>query len=63
MTEEKKKRRPKSGPALGNIDETKTVVEAMLDAEKEAARQKTERLRALRLQQQQPAANRDADEV
>jgi hypothetical protein len=55
MMEEKKKRRPKAGPALGNIDETKVVAQAIIDKQASAAREKTERLRMLRLQRE----NRD----
>ncbi|KQS65450.1 hypothetical protein ASG39_09490 [Rhizobium sp. Leaf371] len=52
MTEEKKKRRPKAGPALGNIDETKVVAQAIIDTQRNAAREKTERLKLLRLQRE-----------
>lgn len=52
MTEEKKKRRPKAGPALGNIDETKVVAQAIIDTQLNAAREKTERLKRLRLQRE-----------
>ena len=50
MIEEKKKRRPKAGPALGNIDETKVVAQAIIDTQLNAAREKTERLKRLRQQ-------------
>lgn len=52
MTEEKKKRRPKAGPALGNIDETKVIAQAIIDTQAHAAREKTERLKQLRLQRE-----------
>ncbi|PYE34919.1 hypothetical protein C8J35_103325 [Rhizobium sp. PP-F2F-G38] len=52
MIEEKKKRRPKAGPALGNIDETKVVAQAIIDTQLNAAREKTERLKRLRQQRE-----------
>jgi hypothetical protein len=55
MTEEKKKRRPKAGPALGNIDETKVIAQAIIDRQAHADREKTERLKMLRLQRQAEA--------
>ncbi|CZT33823.1 hypothetical protein [Rhizobium sp. 9140] len=52
MIEEKKKRRPKAGPALGNIDETKVVAQAIIETQLNAAREKTERLKRLRQQRE-----------
>ncbi|NHT74685.1 hypothetical protein [Ferranicluibacter rubi] len=52
MIEEKKKRRPKAGPALGNIDETKVVAQAIIDTQLKDAREKTERLKRLRQQRE-----------
>ncbi|TCM45530.1 hypothetical protein C8J36_1219 [Rhizobium sp. PP-F2F-G48] len=49
MDEKIKKRRPKGQAALGDVYETKRVVEDMLSAQSEERRLKTDRLRALRL--------------
>ncbi|MFP5077009.1 hypothetical protein ACLE20_06845 [Rhizobium sp. YIM 134829] len=57
MSEEKKERRPRGQAALGDIDETKRVVETMLSHEEEQRRAKTERLRQLRLTAERASTN------
>lgn len=56
------KRRAKGPPALGDINVTKVVAEAMIDKEAEDRRSKTERLRALRLAQQANLASELIDQ-
>lgn len=49
MNEQMKKRRARGEAALGNIDDTKRIVETMISRQGEERRAKTERLRQLRL--------------
>ena len=52
-----RRRRPKGQAALGNVYETKKIVDEFLAHQSDERRAKTERLRALRLGNTPPAGN------